>query len=639
MSTVLDMRDKYRALLTDVLPYETVLRFDNEDFRKNMQTAALKEIIEGICEGQKWFIPFNYTVRRSTGDHTRELSIIHPMSQLDVVDFYEKYDTRIIYCCSLSPFSIRRPHRVAECTFDSEVVDEHRKKIAEKMRVELDDVEVKQCEDLFVSYFTYKDYDRAYKFFLSGVFMRLEQKYSYRATIDISHCFYNIYTHSITWAVKGKKIAKASIKKDNFENLFDKLEQRCNYNETHGIVVGPEFSRLFAEVIFQRIDLNIIDKLKANGLIFGIDYEVKRYVDDSYIFANSMETIQKIKQVYAECLTQYKLYINEGKYNCEERPFGSHIDDAKEKITDILGEIISIKDEKGDKDKNVVKTAYICSTKSLAYRLRTLAHQTGAKYHEFMHYALGMFIKKILEILGNGNIKISNSFLVSVIEMAFYMFSLEMTATTSVKLCKFVFRIWDDKQCRESDDNRREVSTTIEREAKRILNIHRWDNKDSITNIENLNLLLLLDAITGERFSQDELIRFFGIDKDGKESFKVNYLNYFQFCVLLYLIGNASEYEELRKSLIQGIKDKMTVNNAWKYSELTLLFLDSMACPFINAKDKDEIASHYLVGSSIKIDKKNIISQLVKQSRWFFDWEEKHNLNDYVRKKEYHSTY
>ena len=63
--------------------------------------------------------------------------------------------------------------------------------------------------------------------------------------MDIARCFYHIYTHTIAWAVKGKEQAKELIGKETFENAFDTLMQHANYNETNGIIVGPEISRIF----------------------------------------------------------------------------------------------------------------------------------------------------------------------------------------------------------------------------------------------------------------------------------------------------------------------------------------------------------------------------------------------------------
>ena len=43
--------------------------------------------------------------------------------------------------------------------------------------------------------------------------------------------------------------------------------QNLNYGETNGIVIGPEFSRIFAELILQEIDKsvkNILENLPYN---------------------------------------------------------------------------------------------------------------------------------------------------------------------------------------------------------------------------------------------------------------------------------------------------------------------------------------------------------------------------------------
>lgn len=43
--------------------------------------------------------------------------------------------------------------------------------------------------------------------------------------------------------------------------LWDKMMQEMNYNETNGIVIGPECSRIFAEVIMQYVDQMVEQQL------------------------------------------------------------------------------------------------------------------------------------------------------------------------------------------------------------------------------------------------------------------------------------------------------------------------------------------------------------------------------------------
>ena len=95
-------------------------------------------------------------------------------------------------------------------------------------------------------------------------------------------------------------MAKDSINADTFEKNFDQLMQHTNYNETNGIVVGPEISRIFAEIILQAVDLAILRQLKDKGYTLGRDYEIRRYVDDSYVYTNSRKVLDDIYNAYKE---------------------------------------------------------------------------------------------------------------------------------------------------------------------------------------------------------------------------------------------------------------------------------------------------------------------------------------------------
>ena len=92
-------------------------------------------------------------------------------------------------------------------------------------------------------------------------------------------------------------------------SIWDRLMQRMNYNETNGIVIGPEFSRIFAEVIFQYIDRCVENDLLVKGFRFNIDYECYRYVDDYFFFYNNPDVLNAANESYARHLNEYKLRI------------------------------------------------------------------------------------------------------------------------------------------------------------------------------------------------------------------------------------------------------------------------------------------------------------------------------------------
>src|SRR5690606_34955423 len=245
--------------------------------------------------------PFNFNITHKQNDF-RELCVIHPVSQRKMVAFYEKYKNIIIYYSSLSPFSIRKPSQVANFTFYNDIL--HKKnedKDLQHSQIEQDDSEYENLK----SFFSYRKYSNIHKFYESYQFHRSEKKYNKLLKIDVTKCFDSIYTHPLPWALFNKNIIKTNIDPSlsTFGGEFDRLMQDLNANETNGITIGPEFSRIFAELILQQIDINIYEKLKTNdingkNLIHKVDYEIFRYVDDYFILYNNDSDVERIKETF-----------------------------------------------------------------------------------------------------------------------------------------------------------------------------------------------------------------------------------------------------------------------------------------------------------------------------------------------------
>ena len=89
-----DLNNKYRVLLTEVLPYELPLVLNNEAFYENMQDEGLRNlflsVFSGYVKAGDWTIPFDYNIRRMGGEKSRRLSLMHPITQLDCVEHYAK---------------------------------------------------------------------------------------------------------------------------------------------------------------------------------------------------------------------------------------------------------------------------------------------------------------------------------------------------------------------------------------------------------------------------------------------------------------------------------------------------------------------------------------------------------------------
>lgn len=634
----INLKNKYRVLLTEVLPYEVPLMFDNYEFYQNIIDEKKSKIffeqfnlMRNGNRKENWYIPFNYTVRKYGGG-SRYLSIMHPLNQLDVACFYDKYADYMLYLCSRSPFSIRYINQVSKCIFDVE-----NDNVSE---MDENDEEEEVYKE-YRSYFVYEKYYQYYKFFEGIDQVRLEQKYKYCMKLDIAKCFYHIYTHSIAWAIKGKEYAKDNIGSDSLECNFDNMMQKCNYNETNGIIVGPEVSRIFAEIILQRIDLNILEELKKDNVILGKDYDVRRYVDDYLIFVNDEKKLEKIKKVCEKQCEPYKMYINEKKVKVLTRPFSTDISSAKNEVEKLIiemeeeyftkNEVGEYKKKFSDVPKGLVK---------FVHRISSIAHQNNVDYSEINRYAL-FLIKKIVNSELEKNAEPSEGQILSMMEISFYLFSLDMTVSGSVKISRLVDLIvkWSKKI---SDVCvRQKIMDRLYRESKRCLDVYNTTSKTNQTNLEILNLLLVLRRNTEFEINGDLIRSIFDLETSIENDKGFEKLNYFQICTILYVLENSDIgiYSALMKEVKRKFNEKKFPLSD---SELTLLYFDMLTCPYLNENTKLEIyacAQKVEITPRKKIEYLNKVRRVNKVKRWFFDWDKNRDLSFIIGKKEHFPAY
>lgn len=632
-----DLNNKYRVLLTEVLPYELPIMLNNEAFYENMQDEKLRILFMSVFNGRvkagDWTIPFDYNIRRMGGEKSRKLSLMHPITQLDCVEHYAKYDEYMINLCSRSPYSIRYIEKKAKCVFPPDVAEEETPDDVAERHIEIEDDSI---ETRYRSYFKYDKYDLVYKFFESGDNLRLEQKYPHMMVIDITGCFYHIYTHSIAWSVKGKTIAKNSTNKETFENDFDHLMQHSNYNETNGIIVGPEISRIFAEIIMQAVDLAIMRQLKEKyNHSLGRDYEIRRYVDDSYVYATSREILEHISEAYQEQLAYYKMDINRSKLEYHERPFTTGVSDAKRQVnamvTDYKEKYLKIGDDgqymKGESKDMDVFTAFV-------KQFRSITHQFQLKYGTLNKYTLTLLLRQIRTEMKSGRIP-SQGLLTAYAEIAFYLFSLDMHTTASYRLCSILECLirWSEKNPDKTVGQ--ELVNRYRREAKRVLDIYQADSSDTDLNLEALNILITLNRLIDYKMPLGQMESIFGIKVVKGEGF--DKLNYFQICTLLYIIENEVEYQPIKNCIETEIKKRITSQDDLVKSETVHLFFDMMTCPYIQKSVGMEIIKNMTECSESKAYKRR--AEIAKPGRWFFDWDKSHSLASFLTKKEYHSPY
>ncbi|SEB47730.1 antiviral reverse transcriptase Drt3b [Rhodobacter sp. 24-YEA-8] len=355
MSNIDTRLRELRAILTETLPYELPLGFTNDnlflsELKIDELPAQQRKFVDQLRhENSEFTKPFLYKINRS--HRTRNtLAIIHPAHQLKIAKFIADFENSIVQSCARSTFSLRHPAATQKIYLKGSTTN-----IRKRWALGLPDQNFGEAigTEYSPSFFAYKKYLLLNLFFSSNELVRLESRFSHLRTLDVSRCFFNIYTHSISWAQKDKSFSKRNANQYSFEQQFDTVMQKANYNETAGIVVGPEVSRIFAEILLQRVDLDLERRAALRGFASEKDYVIRRYVDDFHLFAKSVDTLNILEDLLADSLEEYKLFLNSEKREDLQRPFVTRISRVKHEVGEVcevleraLGEDIKIDEQK-----------------------------------------------------------------------------------------------------------------------------------------------------------------------------------------------------------------------------------------------------------------------------------------------------
>ena len=267
-----------------------------------------------------------------------------------------------------------------------------------------------------------------------------------------------------------------------------------------------------------------------------------------------------------------------------------------------------------------------------AKHFRSITHQFKVEYGTLNKYTLTLLLRQIR----NESIRVpSLNLLTAYVEIAFYIFSLDMHTTASYRLCSILeaLVVWADKN--PDAHVKQELKNRIRREFKRVIDIYQSDIVYT-TNLEVLNLLTTLNRLIGIKIPVSQIEALFGLDvKSGKGYEK---LNYFQICTLLYVMENENAYTAVRDGIEKDIMSRLSSPKVLRKAEMTYLLFDLMTCPYVTKDTCNKVLLQCNIVSKIEnADKKR--AELARPGRWFYDWNKEHPLTDFLRKKEYHSPY
>jgi hypothetical protein len=128
--------------------------------------------------------------------------------------------------------------------------------------------------------------------------IRSRGKYLVRA--DISRFYQSIYTHSVPWAIHGRRWSKKNRRTKCIGNDLDKLLQKCQEGQTNGIPIGPDTSLLIAEIILSKADASLM-RSRAWRMRYMDDYEL--VVDTE---GQALEALAELQH----SLLQLELHLN-----------------------------------------------------------------------------------------------------------------------------------------------------------------------------------------------------------------------------------------------------------------------------------------------------------------------------------------
>ena len=623
------------------------------------------------------FYPYQFNIAHKANKN-RTLSIIHPYNQWQVVEFYDKYKYSILYLCHQSKYSLRKPRKIAQYFYYRDRL--HRKLSGhESDKVELFFNEYENLK----TYFSYEKYSNIYKFYEDYRYQRAEKKFKHLVKFDLQSCFDSIYTHTISWATAGgadKVKVLPGYHGSWLGDAFDNLMQSVNARETNGIAIGPEFSRIFAEIILQYIDQKVEQELLEEKLCQKSNYECYRYVDDYFLFYNDEKDRGLFMESLTKWLKEFKMQISPSKTEEFERPFITKITIAKQRIDHLFSDIFSTplweevesnldvekedetEDENSDKDREILykKFNIYLPANSVNTQIKAIVRECGIEYRDIANYLLEKMSQRLdaflnryemgfkkyerlmskentnkdeVELLAQRVQRKLTSFLVSLIDVVFFVFNSNRQVNTTLKLQKIMNTIVI--YAKRHGDFKTNPEVRFQTISKDIIFKKIQDEialvlatTDSHRNTlhESLYLLILVKELGSAYLFSPEVIKSF-IEKS-----ELQY-NLFACIILMYYYANHKCYDTQKTLLKENILKKYRLvaeQERKRNSELTILTADMMTCPFVDDAYKQSLLT--LMGIT-KTEDQRMILRFAKKQKYIFTRWTMFNLNKELQAK------
>lgn len=641
---------KYRAVISEVLPYERPVFFTYRFFARFLKYYGVKVENEVLVATRNTDEPgltefltllggkandqrpcFQYSITKDGRKEGRCLSVIHPFHQVKMLEFYDRYKTLLIDFCQRSNFSVRYPYKVAD----------YQKKPKGYYKIMSDDALPVDTSESLKHFFSYKHYKNINFFYDDYRFLRAEKKFAKMVKMDLKSCFESISPDKLSLAMFGHDMEDC---KGSMAYEFCQLQQDFQ-NHNSGIIIGPEFSRIYAEIVLQRIDVDVEKILKEKGLSLKEDYLFYRYVDDGFLFFNNEQTKEQFIYTYWNVLAKYGLRINKKKVlEFNDRPFVQDIGVVKNQLL----HLVDVKFEnrlqtfKGfaKMQNKWVDTPTKIDSKTFIGEVRNILRFNGScdgmcaiKYKDITSYLLGIIQKRLIKLLTDFNVLYGQykkaeyegyinkegmqikeryereflDFCINIVEILFYFLECDLRMSTSVKIVSIINQLQlflrGRYQIEEYTKSNKFPITYVQRlDAKisdEIAAVFRNVSPKASNLMEVLNLLEVEKVMSLQYQIEPKVLNDFlkkckSLQQD---------LNFFIVFEILHFIKDADGYAELKPILNDWVDKQINSlhNTNISSTEAVLTFLEVMCCPWFNQYKKYEYANLLFGRSSEKI--------------------------------------
>lgn len=671
-------RSKYRVAVSDILPYEKPVFFTNRFFVRFLKNygiicregrlIATKNQCEGLDEmlailggiGNVSRPAFQYSIAKTSTEVGRRLTVIHPFHQVEMIEFYDRFKMVIIDFCNRSHFSIRFPHKVA-------VVQKKPKGYPKYFS---DEFRENHSETSPKHFFAYKYYHNINDFYDDYRFLRAEKKFAFMEKSDLEHCFDCIRPEMLSQAMFGCEMDSAV---DTMPFKFFQLNRSYENHPEHGnsgegVVIGPEFSRIYAEIILQQVDVECENVLEQNGFLFKRDYVFYRYVDDGFFFYNKEEVKELFNVTYESNLSKYGLKRGDKKtLSYKIRPFLENITAGKLALINMIDSRFENRLDtfKGFKkvQTGVYDTPTVLDYKSFIHSVRAIIQTYGLQYKDVMTFLLGVVNKRVSSLLLDFNSlykqysqaeymdEISDQgllikqqyengfldFINNLTESLFYFFSCDPRMSTSIKVVSLINQLQLFVRGKYQFDNG-DWSVKFDQYL-----IDEFDEK--ITDLTQV----LFSTITSDSTCKIEALNFLEIQKCMSTAVQIqprrlnslfeaisddfNFFTVFQF---LHFFRKDNRFEEMKSTMLEWVEKKVSClwnDKQISDTEAVLTFFETLCCPWVKRNEKEKLLESF--GQFDEYSRDAVLTFASKQKNLFVKW---HNYSIFEEMQHISST-